>query len=729
MGLFRYMFGNSSLSGALGALLLPAIVGAIILLLIQNDNRKRAQEKNKASDSYTNSNVADLVTQPTSKPAPKPKQKNPYAGINAMLLAGSTLLVVAIIMFTHNANDSLVAPVAICLTLFFYILGIFIYKKINYLKIVGVAFTYISLAIFPFWVISFNFFGMSWRGAWILASIISFLAFMTTAFIYKSKIPVYFAYIWLFVIAWSMTPEGKVSDSGINAQAYWLYTSSAVVAMIPAILWKLKPNWLPVYFRLPTKEFAGGFMPTVMLFTISLYIIPDSIIYFPFLRTILCALFLAWLIIHWSINRSYNLFIFTRFIAQGLLLTVTMDALNYSLFASTLHRPDDMAQLVIITVWLLSFLAQTMLSLFIPKADKEIEKAEHRAEVCSLVGIFITPILTYDLVDPVGATVRLIICFVIAALGISYTIVHKDARWSIATAASLLLGRLAIMDSLLAKGWSAWSDIIYFTIIGGIIILMYHFFRKYNEKDMFAITMTEMVICLLLIVYSAADAGYAEIGWLISALYLALIGYLGSKLILYELSIYCGALCLYSLVGTVGDFLLPESAMSCVNNSFPVMKPCHTEAASLYTNWIAAINVIRSFIIGGALTAVSLIKERDLDEKDRGRFFLGYILMSIGLYAVGVTAGGHWMAFCLATQVAYLIYAALNDIEWLVWVTIIAMPICALSLTGGFTYIWFGILGLILIDVVIWRLTKINRARLRAEAKSDDKPVANKDAK
>ena len=692
-----------------------------VIVIVHRSNKKSNQ---KTYDDQVRNGIVHNSALPQEQPPAPPKKKNPYAYINAMLLTGSVLLVVGIIKFTNDANDNLVAPVAIALTLIFYALGYFIYKKFDYLKVVGIAFSYISLAIFPFWVISFNFFGMSWHGAWILSSIITFLAILTTTFLYKSKITSYFTYIWLFVVAWACTPEID-THSGVNVTAYWLYTTSGLIALIPAIVWKLKPNWLPVFFRKATQVFSGAFMPTVALFAVWLFLVPAPMTYIPFLRTIMVILFLIWTAIYYSITHSYGWFVFTRFVAQGLLLTVTMDALNYSLVSTSLHSVSDAVRLGIITVWLISFLIQTMISLFIPKKNEYAQLNEHRAEVASLIGIFITPIFTVGLQDPMGAVVNLIICLVVAILGISYAIVHKNSSWTIATVAALCFARIVITGSSLMDGWNEWIDLIYFTVVSGVVVLLYQFFRKYHEQNTFAITITELIITLFAVVYSAFAANYAEIGWLIASLYLALFGYMSRQNVLYEASIYSGALCLYSLAGTVGEFVLPEEAQKCIAGPVSFIRKCESSSAvAAYTNWIACINVIRSFIIGGALTAVSFLKELSLEPNMRIRFFLGYFIMSIGLYMVGLTAGEYWMLFCLSVQVAYLIYGAINDIEWLVWVTIIAMPICSFSLAGGFTYLWFISVGLALIGIVIWRLTKINRAKLNEEAKH--KTIASK---
>lgn len=712
----------SGIAAAVGAFFWPALIIILIILVVHHgskDPNKRPEDDEPVA--FAEGEAPVQKVEPVIPPAP-PKPKNPYAGINAMLLTGSALLVVAVIKFTNDANDNLVAPVAIILTLLFYTIGYFLYKKVDYLKIVGTAFSYISLCIFPFWTISFHFFGMSLHGAWILASFITLVALFITTFIYKSKIPAYITYLWLFVFAFACTPEISAS-SEFNMTLYWYYTTSAIIALIPAVLWKLKPDWLPVFFRKPTQVFGSAFMPTVAIFAVWLYLLPNSLTVFPFLRTILIMAFMLWTYLYYSITRSYKWLVFLRFVAQGALLTITMDALNYSLFSSASTGVNESVKLAIITVWLISFLAQTMVSLFIPKKNAEAEQCERYAEVLSLLGIFVTPLLTIGLQDPIGPVVNLIICFVIAILGVSYTIVHKNPRWSIATAVALCLARVVITNSVLIESWNAWSDLIYFTAVSGAIVLMYQLFRKYNEQESFAITVVELIITSFLVVWSSLNANYAEIGWLITSLYLALLGFMSNQAFLYEMSIYSGAFCLYSLSGTIGELMLPESAAKCVTGVFSIIKPCSGYDLVSYTNWIAGINVVRSFIIGGALLAVSFLKERDLEQNRRWRFFLGYFLTGIGLYAVGVTAGEYWMMFCLVWQIAFLVYAALNDVEWLVWVTIIAMPICALSLTGGFTYLWFAILGLTLIGIVIWRLAKMNRAKLAAEANGNKPKV------
>jgi len=705
------------LAFAIVALFWPVIVVAVVLIAKRNKKKK----KQAAIEAETVSRDQEMATTPASPPATS-KPKDNTGGINVMLIVGCLLLVFGIIKFFNDTNDSLVAPVAIVLTLVFYTLGLAIYNKISYLKIVGAAFTYISLMIFPFWVISFNTFGISWHGSWILASIITFCALLLTTILHESKPLSYFAYLWLFVVAWALTPDHHSYGYSLDIQAYWVYVSSAIVALIPAVLWKLKPNWLPVYFRKATQVFAKWFMPIVGICSLLLLLFTDPMIRYPFLRTVMATLMLGWAYLYWSINKAYSWSVALRFFLQALLLTLTMDLLNYSIADMRLFgsKIDDSTRLVVTAVWLASSLAQTIISLFIPKTDEKVRKCEHVAEIVSLVGIFATPIFTLGLNDPANVIVNLIVCGVCAILGIAYTIAHNNPRWSAATILALFMARLVIAGSSLFIGWSAWLDVIYFTIVSGLIIAIYQFFRKYHENDSLILTITGLMISLLEVVASAAAAEYTEIGWLIAALYFALLGFLSKQTVLYEMSIYSGTFCLYSLTGTIGEFMLPDSAAKCVTGPFSMVKPCSGLQAASYVGWIATINTIRCFLIGISLSAVSALKESHKPVNARIRFFLGYVLMSIGLFAVGVTAGEYWMLFCLAVQVGYLIFAAIHDIEWLVWTTIIAMPACAFGMTGGFTYIWYAVLGLTLIGAVIWRLTKMNHAKLAEGSKENN---------
>ncbi len=694
-------------------------IGVPIGLVIFLVNRSN---KNKNSNSVTVSQpTSDSPTAITSSPSnvPKLKPKNPYAGIEIMLLVGSIFLVAAIISFTNQANSNLVAPVAIALTLIFYSLGFFIRKKNNYLKIVGQAFLYISLAIFPIWEVSFNFFGMSWHGAWILASIISFIMFTVTALAFNDKIIASFSYIWLYVMTWSFVPDIDPS-SDFNIALYWIATTSALLSLIPASLWKTKPSWLPVCFRKPTSILAQTAEPFVACCTTVLYMMPDTLTFIPFLRSLTLACLLIWALICWSNNKRYGWFVFSRFVAQFLLFVIVIDALNYSFITGQFMSIPDSTRLAMIVTWLIGSLAQILIALFSPKKDESIAKIEQKVEYASLISIFVALFFSLGMSEPMGSITRFIICVIIAILGVIYTMIRKDVRWILATMLSLLILPYIVAGGFGSAFWTDWLSVAYFAVMAAIVLGLYKWLCSFNEKDGFVATAAGLVGFTGLCVLSSMNVDYAEIGWLVAATMLAAFGYLSKHIFMYELSIYAGALCLFSLVGTIGDAFLPKEVMKCVGATpFSVSNTCSSSRMTAsYTNWIAALNVIRSYILGGALLAVSALKERDLPENKRWRFILSYILTSLGLFAVGATAGGNWMLFCIATQVFYLIYGALKDLDWLVWATIIVTPISALTLTGGFTYIWFGILGLVLIGVVVWRLTKMHKAQERAEAKA-----------
>ena len=119
-----------------------------------------------------------------------------------------------------------------------------------------------------------------------------------------------------------------------------------------------------------------------------------------------------------------------------------------------------------------------------------------------------------------------------------------------------------------------------------------------------------------------------------------------------------------------------------------------------------------------ALLAVSFWKERGENHVfKKWRFLLGYVLLSLSLLIIGWNGEGYWMLPSLIAQVVFLIYSVFKDKTWLVWTTIAALAISMISLSGGYIYIWFGVIGIVLILIVVWRLTKLNAQKQREDAK------------
>ena len=701
----------SALVGLFGGLMSIMILLApvvVIIYLLVSDNKKKKANANTAAIAAQNADgspkpVAEPVPVNAAPPAP-PKPVDPYKKWNILLYLGSFLLVMAMIIFINSADDSLVAPTAITLTLLFYAGGIALFKAVPYLKSVGKSFAYTASAVFPFWVISFMSLGMGTQLSWIVASVISLAVFILDTLIFNSKVTATLSYIWLFVLAWSCTPG---NDRTIGT--YWAMLAPMALTLVPTLLWLGKPSWLPVAFRKPTQVFGLILTPILSLALASTFLAEDFAMDYPFLRTLVGVLLLAYALLHWLKGHKYGFFIFTRIVAQLLVFTIVADILNYSFFEyysyySFYAGPTNETTVISVTVvWLVGWLAQSLIALFIPKKDAAAVKAEHVVEVISLAAI----------------------------LGVVYSFVHKNILWSIATLISLLLIPTTLSDLFNFNSMN-WFLVAYFAIYGLLALLGYAAFRKKQPVPSFVLALIATIIAGFIVVVASADENFVEIGWLTLAVLLTIFGYLSNKNWLYELAIYSGALCIFSLVGTVGGAIAkanaPVGTRICDTDSYSYSyssSRCVTPYASFTDNAELAISTVRAFVMPIALLAVSFWKEREENHVfKKWRFLLGYVLLSLSLLIIGWNGEGYWMLPSLIAQVVFLIYSVFKDKTWLVWTTIAALAISMISLSGGYIYIWFGVIGIVLILIVVWRLTKLNAQKQREDAKQAVAEVA-----
>ena len=719
----------SALIGLFSGLISLAIILApvvVIIILLVNDNKKKKVNANSAVAANTENGQATM--KPAAEPVPlnaappaPPKPVDPYKKWNILLYLGSFLLVMAMILFISNEDDSLVAPTAIILTLLFYLGGIALFKTVPYLKSVGKSFAYTASAVFPFWVISFTTFGLTEQIAWIVASIISLSVFIIDSLIFKSKVTAAFAYIWLFVLTWSCTPSGNAVFA-----TYWAILAPMVLSLVPTLLWLGKPGWLPVSFRKATQIFGMVLTPlfsAVLSFTFFISDFPES---HPFLRSLIVAILLVYALLHWLKGQKYGFFVFARLVAQLLIFTVVADILQYTFFDYSPYYSyyatgvNETTSIMIAIVWLTGCLAQSLIALFIPKKNDTAIRAEHAMEVISLAGILVTPALTYNLEN--GALIQLLILSFVSILGVIYSAVHKNILWSIATLIGLLLIPTVLSD-LFEIRYMNWLLVAYFAVYGLLALLGYAASRKRQPLHSFVLTLVEVIIAGFVVVVASADENFVEIGWLTLAVLFTIFGYLSGKNWLYELAIYSGALCVFSLVGTVGGAIAKANApayeirTNCMNDYYTKTN-CIDSRPSFAENAELAISTVRAFVMPIALLAVSFWKERGINsDLKRWRFLAGYILLSLSLLVIGWNGEGYWMLPSLIAQVAFLVYSVFKDKSWLVWTTIAVLAISMISLSGGYIYVWFGVLGIVLILIVVWRLTKLNAQKQREEAK------------
>ena len=486
---------------------------------------------------------------------------------------------------------------------------------------------------------------------------------------------------------------------------------------------------MPVFFRKATQVAAYLFYPLVFIFTSWVYVDPTIATEAPFLRVFLAAVAIAYAWLHWSRSNSYGWFVACRFAVQLLLIATVADSLKYSFFSQSVNpftKEHTITALSMIFIWTISFLGQTLIALFIPKKNKTVAAYERFVEIISLLGIIVTPVFAVGFDSQTVAIVRIIIYAIIAILGLAYSVIHKNVFWSVATLASLLFIPGAVSEAFLFQ-IDGWGRLLYYTFYGFVVLAGYKMLGE-KQKNAFIVSIIGLSVASIALLSSGTDAGYIEVAWLVIASLLALLGYMSERKVLYELSIYAGACCLYSLLGTVDDMLSSNHSSvgemtKCAGYYGSQVKCMNAKNETLST----FIDVVKSFVIPSAFIWVSFWKERKAEERDKWRFVLGYVMLSLSLLSIGWNSDDGWMIVSLATQVGFLIYAVLKNRTWLIWSSVILLVISLLYLTGGFTYVWLAVLGIILILVVVWRLSRINEAN-KAENKDSNGPDGQIDA-
>ena len=163
------------------------------------------------------------------------------------------------------------------------------------------------------------------------------------------------------------------------------------------------------------------------------------------------------------------------------------------------------------------------------------------------------------------------------------------------------------------------------------------------------------------------------------------------------------ALLLLALAVTMGyeawrrrTWVLGEAAIYLANIAFQrLLAVLYPELNMVfYAHWWAAV-----------VAAVALA--RRVDVRPRLIVAMAFVTGATGLYALG--QGGGYQLLFLAEHLALLVGGALRQKAWAVWWGIAASAAAILYFLRGYTFLWLGFLGLLLIAIVVWRLMRSNR--------------------
>lgn len=200
----------------------------------------------------------------------------------------------------------------------------------------------------------------------------------------------------------------------------------------------------------------------------------------------------------------------------------------------------------------------------------------------------------------------------------------------------------------------------------------------WRQTASFASTLTALVVAMALgLSYSDTPREIAVAAtFIVAAVIAGIHGYIRRSMAVVEIAIYSVAFGLQRISG----LLIPE-----INGV-------------VYAHWWAIVIAIVAFwrnqFVGRRLAVA-----------------MGILTLTLTGYAL--QEGGIYQMLFLVEHIVLLIAGALLRKQWAVWWGIIASVGAILYFIKDYTFLWLGVLGLSLIALVVWRLTKIGKSEER----------------
>lgn len=683
----------------------------VVVILVHSDNKK----KRAAQIAAQNQAATQENGEPNKSvaPPPPPKPKDPMAKWNWLLYIGSFLIIMAMVYFIDSVNDAAVAPTTIILTLLIFCAGLGIYKAVDYLRPVGKAFVYSALCMIPLWLISLNAIHVPAEIIPLIVSIVFAIASVIAALMLNDQFLGYVSLLSPFALTWSFQPLIGVETFG--AFLYYLFIAPIITAILPLALWVTKPKWLPLAFRHASMGLGLSLIPMTTVTSLCLLFFPTVGTEAPFLRTICAASFLVYGIVNLKATKKHSYFVLTRFAAQLLVTTALWDSLKFSIVSFS-KIVDYTAALVCAIVWLLTFLAQVIYSLYAKTDNPKDASLERAVGLISIIGIFSTPVLCMSFAKVPYAIVWIVISAITAVLGVLHAMKHKNVMWSLATVASILIMPLIFGYNIAVPEWGSAAYMAIYSVIGVLFLLGYYFLQKIQKKESDTVGVIALCISAFAVVICSIDLEISGVGFLIATIYALAFGFLSKMNGFYEAAIYLCALSLFSFAGNIMDAIAGK----------PSGPAYYTGRSSYYDSYAATLSttlsVIRAHIIAIAFLVTSWLYERNVAKNQQFRLTIGFSLFSIIMTftCLGTTELA-WGIIFLIEEAAALLYSVATHRPWMTWFSSIEIFLITLRLTGGASYIWLGIIGIGMIAFVMYQLRRTRNKMIREK---DLAPIA-----
>ena len=608
--------------------------------------------------------------------------------LNILLYVGSFFIAGSMLLLAKDSPDTM-PLLLVAVTLITYGAGLMLYQREEYLQPVAVAFTYTSLVLFPIWYYAFQNVGLSPEVALLISSGFSFLSSLGAAIVIESNIAGWLAYIWLIFTGWI---AGSNISETFSTYAFFLWP--LIVAILPNIWWSFRVKWLPVALRRATKGFAEILVPTFTVITLISSFTPQMANDYPALRIGAGLLATVNGLISYISSKQRAHLAALRFYTQFLLIAAVADIVQYPSYDSySIIHEFNANELVVAIVWLVSFLAQAVISLFIPQKDEKEHSIERGTLIASLIGIFLTSAFCTSFNTAARSIMIIALLATVAILGVLVCIRYRDLRWLTATVVASMFIPLEIGMELIQPslgGWSFFAIYAVLTLIFTVVFLSVPQFKR-QQKAILPTLIYALTIGNLVCTSASFVEGWASAGLIMAAIDIIVVVLLTKKYKWLEATVYLFAAALYCLI--------TENVKNSVGAT--------GETALM-------LNTISWAILTLPILGFGFYKERGSDKTPR--LITGYILFTLAMFSSSYDGGTYgsylWTILFIAEQAALLIAGVITKRTWITVASTVMAILAVLDLTEGLdSSIWLLLIGVGLIAFVGVQLSKNNKAQ------------------
>ncbi|RYF29528.1 MAG: hypothetical protein EOO17_00910 [Chloroflexi bacterium] len=683
-------------------------------------------------------------------------ERRSIRNMNALLYMASFLLVAAGAAFIAAAVPDTAKVFGLWLiVLAFYGVGLYLHNSQPKLRPAAVAFTGTGLALLPFAGIALDqYTAIGAAAAWLLTSVVGLVAYAVAALRLQNQVVSYLTLAFVLSLA----------SSGVATAALpimWYFVVIIGVSLLANVIATLNPDWLPKIFAEPVERTGQIVTPFALLASLALF---DRLSVTDY--QIVFSVATAHYLVVWIQTRLYLFESIARSLLHITVLLIAWDVVNGDgvqfgivfLIAATLQAVYSLISVAITSdrkanesLWL----AVALVLQFVSMAFWSPSEQVYQLAVMNLITVLVTSLVSAvyirrSVFGSAGLVALAILPFIV---GRDIIMPPLDWGWIVAyfiAVASTLLGLYyawARRHSTEAQGFVSVGFISFLTIAGIIGVML--------DSAGQSITFSILTVLLFAASYmlkqtalTAVAAGTLVVAvWAgmvtadVSSMWLAVVTGLISagmvyayqwltvaesdterqKILLYGTWIILGVTAITHLfasdiaVRTTAALIIVIAALTVAAEAYRRKDAQYGEVAA----YVATFGMQRLVAVAWpelnlvfyahwwAITVVVIAYLRH-ELIPRAVIAMGVITTITASYAL-LYGEGYSLLF-LVEHLALLIAGFVYGKSWAVWWGVVAASAAVLYFLRDIAFLAFAFLGILLIGIVIWRLSKSNKA-------------------